>query len=528
MYIYVYPSSSTSESRNSSNLEPETFIDFFCSKVENIRNLIQQARNAFSADPLFSDRPHLGELWSTATDVEPEEVRKILSSMPSKTSPLDIFPAEFLKSCSDVFGQVIAILANKSFREGRFPTYFKSAQISPLLKKPGLDGEVVGNYRPISNLSTVSKILERLFLARLRDHLDHSPNINRKQSAFKIHHSTETALQAILDEVYGAIDKKQVTLLVALDISAAFDALDHGTILRRLEYTFGISGAMLDWIRSYITEREQFVKLGIQCSRRVHCESGVPQGSVLGPTIFALYISPVAAVIEDFGFKHHQYADDTQLFISLDRSNTQNAIESTRDISDMVQRWFQENGLLLNPDKSEAILLGTGQRLASIELRSVDIAGAQIELSANIKSLGVTIDSKLSFDQHVRNICKSSYSNIRALRYIRSSLTRDTAASIASAIVSTRLDYCNSLLYGTTSKNIVKLQRIQNSLARVVSGKRKFDYIAPTLKDLHWLPIRERITYKVGCLTFKAKCIGQPPYLADKLHMRVNSRSLRS
>ena len=194
----------------------------------------------------------------------------------------------------------------------------------------------------------------------------------------------------------------------------------------------------------------------------------------------------------------------------------------------MVQRWFQENGLLLNSDKSEAILLGTGQRLASIELRSVDIAGAQIELSANIKSLGVTIDSKLSFDQHVRNICKSSYSNIRALRYIRSSLTRDTAASIASAIVSTRLDYCNSLLYGTTSKNIVKLQRIQNSLARVVSGKRKFDHIAPTLKDLHWLPIRERITYKVGCLTFKAKCIGQPPYLADKLHMRVNSRSLRS
>ena len=140
----------------------------------------------------------------------------------------------------------------------------------------------------------------------------------------------------------------------------------------------------------------------------------------------------------------------------------------------------------------------------------------------------MTIDPKLSFDQHVRNICKSSYSNIRALRYVRSTLTHDTAASIASAIVPTRLDYCNSLLYGTTARNIVKLQRIQNSLARVVSGKRKFDHIAPTLKDLHWLLIRERITYKIGCLMFKAKCIGQPPCLADKLHMRVNSRSLRS
>ena len=194
----------------------------------------------------------------------------------------------------------------------------------------------------------------------------------------------------------------------------------------------------------------------------------------------------------------------------------------------MVQRWFQENGLLLNLDKSEAILLGTGQRLATIELRSVAIAGAQIELSSNLKSLGVTIDLKLSFDQHVRNICRSSYSNIRALRYVRSALTRETAASIASAIVSTRLDYCNSLLYGTTAKNIAKLQRIQNSLARVVSGRRKFDDISSTLKDLHWLPVRERITYKIGCLTFKAKHMGQPPYLADMLHMRVNSRSLCS
>ena len=365
-------------------------------------------------------------------------MRKLLSSLSSKTSPLDIIPTSILKLCPDIFSEIITELANKSFSQGRFPSSFKLAQIRPLLKKPGLDEDEVGNYRPISNLSTISKIFERLFLVRLHEHLSSSSNINIKQSAFKRHHSTETVLPVILNEMYREVDRKRVTLLVALDISAAFDTLEHRTILRRLESTFGISGSMLDWIGAYITNRKQFVVVdNISSASRV-VEYGVPQGSVLGPIIFTLYTAPIGGVIEGFGFRHHQYADDTQLFISFERSNTRNASESVCEITNKVRSRFNENDLQLNPDKSEAILLGTRQRLKTIDLSSVTVAGSSINTVDKLKSLGVTIDSALTFDQHVKNVSRSSYSNIRALRQIRTAMTRDTAKAVAAAIVSTR------------------------------------------------------------------------------------------
>ena len=479
-------------------------------------------------NPLAYDASHSGDAWSLITEVTTEEVAKILSSMPSKTSPLDILPTTILKSCSDIFSVVISTMANLSFSEGRFPTDFKSAQLKPLLKKPGLDDDVLANYRPISNLTTISKVIEKLFLHRLNDHISKSRNLNMRQSAFRCHHSTETALQAILNDVYRSVGRKQLTLLVGLDISAAFDTLDHATLLKRLEHTFGISGAALAWVSSYLAGRTQFVKIGEKSSTTHSCCYGVPQGSVLGPVLFTLYTSPVAGIIEGAGLRHHQYADDTQLYVSFGRDSKDRAVESIEELTAIVRDWFQSNGLMLNPDKSEAVLIGTRQRLSTVDLPSISIAGTTIDLSDNLKSLGVTIDGDLTFDRHVRNLCKTSYFNIRALRQIRSSLTRDTANTVASAIVSTRLDYCNSLLGGITNENISRLQRVQNSLARIVSGSRRIDHITPILRDLHWLPIKSRIEYKIGCLTFRAKVTQQPSYLAALLVPHQPARALRS
>jgi hypothetical protein len=397
-----------------------------------------------------------------------------------------------------------------------------------LLKKKGLDEDMPCNYRPISNLSTISKILERLFLVRLNDHLTRSSNLNAKQSAYRCHHSTETALQSILNDIYREIDRKKVSLLVALDISAAFDTLEHNTLLRRLQSTFGISGHMLDWIRSYLTCRHQFVKVLTSCSTARTGDSGVPQGSVLGPVLFTLFVSPVARVIERAGLLHHQYADDTQLYVSFTRGDEQVSTRLIEETTDKVRDWFQQNGLQLNPDKSEAMLLGTRQRLATTELHSIHVAGSTIELVPNLKSLGVTIDSGLTFDKHINNMCKASYFNIRALRHIRSALTRETAGSVAASLVQTRLDYCNSILTGTTTKNLSKLQRVQNSLARVVTGHRRNEHITPVLADLHWLRVEDRIKYKLCCITFNAKNLRQPSYLADLIQPYQPVRLLRS
>jgi len=163
----------------------------------------------------------------------------------------------------------------------------------PLLKKAGLDWSLPVNYRP-TKLSTVSKVLERLVLARLRAHLTNSKNFSKRQSAYRKGHSTETALLDVLDSVHTAADSKEVTLLIGLDLSAVFDTVCHSTLIKRLQTEFGVSGTALSWIQSYLQDRTQFVKPGQHRSPETTLEVGVPQGSVLGPLLFAVYCSPVS------------------------------------------------------------------------------------------------------------------------------------------------------------------------------------------------------------------------------------------
>ena len=285
------------------------------------------------------------------------------------------------------------------------------------------------------------------------------------------------------DDFYCAADGRSRSLLILLDLSAAFDTLDIDTLIRRLQWTFGINGLALDWIRSYLTGRLQFVRVGEKRSDKVTCEFGVPQGSVLGPILFTLYVAPVANVIASHGVCHLQYADDTQLYIAL---KDEDSIVKLQNCADDVYNWFAQNGLSLNPEKSEAILLGTGARLRQEQpISSISIAGSDVDIRDSVRSLGVTIDSGLTFNQHVDYICKTSAYHIRSLRHIRKFIDTDAAMSVATALVGARVDYCNSLLYGTSKRNIDKLQRLQNSLARAVTGTGASEHITPVLKKLH-------------------------------------------
>jgi len=239
-----------------------------------------------------------------------------------------------------------------------------------------------------------------------------------------------------------------------------------------------------------------------------------------------LYVAPIAAVIRSFGVNHAQYADDTQLYISIKSDSN---LTSIQKCFDAVHDWFAANGLALNPSKSEATIIGTGAKLRTdCKIDAVLLGDARIPIAECVKSLGVSIDSTLSFNQHVENVCKASHYHIRALRHIRQCLDDDTARTVASSMVGARLDYCNSLLYGTTTTNINKLQRVQNSLARVVTGNRRYDHITPVLAELHWLKIQDRITFKIALLTFKALTTNRPAYLTELVSFHAPVRVLRS
>ena len=266
----------------------------------------------------------------------------------------------------------------------------------------------------------------------------------------------------------------------------------------------------------------------------------IPQGSVLGPLLFVLFISPVVDVIGLIPdtqnvsgiVSFHQYTDDTQLYIGANSSTLAAQITSIEACTQRVHDWLLNNGLHLNPSKSEAIAFSNPRSKPLVALaesvETITVAGSPIKLQSSIKSLGVYLDSHMSFDKHVSEICKASYFHIRALRHIRSSLTTEAAKMVAVAIVSSRLDYCNSLFAGTSASNLARFQMVQNTLARVVAQKSRYCHIPPVLAGLHWLPVRHRIDFKIATTAFKVLHHQQPSYLARILPRYIPSRSLRS
>ena len=506
-----------------------TIASFFHDKVQKIKAAIHTKLNGVPPDPLREDRLFSGVSLQDLPEVTDDEVRRLLSSMQGKSSPRDFISTTLLKDCSDAFCSIIARLANLSFKEGSFPSRFKVAQITPLIKKFGLDPEDPASYRPISNLNTISKVLERLFMARLIPHV--SPLLNTLQSAYRPHHSTETALLKISSDMFDAVESGCVTVLVALDLSAAFDTIDHSVLIRRLQHTFGVNGAALDWLKSYLNGRSCFTKVRDASSVTSTSDTGVPQGSCLGPLLFSLFTTPLGDVITQFSVKFHQYADDTQIYLAVSRENSSSAVSNLMACTTAVYNWLLHNTLALNPDKSDAAMFGTAQRVQSLQdqnLVSVSVAGTPITLTDHIKSLGVTFDTRLSFDKYVGEVCKGCYYHIHGLRHVRAAMSVETANMVACAIIGARLDYCNSLFSGMSDANFDKLQRVQNSLARVVAGTRRRDHITPVLAQLHWLPVKARVIFKIATMVFKIRRTHQPSYLAEMIEEHKPQRSLRS
>lgn len=506
-----------------------SFSKFFVDKIANLKLLISH-KASLTPPFLQSSPPFTGTPLSSLPPVTSIEVLRLLANIPCKSSPMDFVATSLLKSCRSTFADIIAKLANMSFSEGVFPTRFKIAQITPLLKKEGLDKASPSNYRPISNLNNISKILERLFLNRIQSHVTSCPNFNSHQSAYRRHHSTETSLLYTISHICHAADAGCCTLLVSLDLSAAFDTVDHTILSRLLSDSFGFRDSVIDWINSYLSNRSQYVRIGSATSSLVPLTSGVPQGSVLGPILFTIYTSPIAHIASSHNVLQQQYADDTQLFISLSPGNVSQSLTALEICLSDLCSWFYINGLALNPDKSDAVLFGTQQRLRSFpSISSINVAGSSICLSDHVKILGVILDNKLTFNSHVDSLCRSSFFHLRSLRYIRPSLNLDIAKAFGSAIIGSRLDYANSILYNTSSSNIHKLQRVQNALSRVVLGSSTSSRnSAHNLHLLHWLPIHYRILYKLSVLTFHSHFRTSPTYLSSLISTYTPSRSLRS
>ena len=513
----------------------EEFSVYFSTKIADIRSSLDSLAKSRNSDSAVEEESFLSLYGESCCldrllPVTAEFVINLILSSPAKSCCLDPLPTPLLKKFVSTLAAPITRIVNSSLASGRFPDSLKHAVITPLLKKPSLDPQDMASYRPVSGLSFLSKLIERVVLFRLSSHVAEFNLLSPSQSAYRTNYSTETSLLSIQNDLLVAADAGLGSALLLLDLSAAFDTVDHRILIERMATAFGVSGSALNWFRSYLFGRTQSVKaLGVT-SFPVPLPFGVPQGSVLGPCLFNIYTSPVPAIAAVHGVKLKQFSDDTQGYVHfhLDSHHQTMALGSLSACSADIEDWFTANRVKLNFGKSLLLYTIPPRKASAIVLSPLVVGDSVLPPSNQARNLGVTFDSELTMVPHVNGICKCAFFHLTLIGRIRKYLDTKSAKSLVHALVLSRLDYANSLLFGLPKTLMVKLQRVQNAAARLVVGAGRYDRVSDHIKNLHWLPVEQRVVFKTAVLTFRCLNDSAPVYLSDLVKLYKPTRDLRS
>jgi len=371
-------------------------------------------------------------------------------------------------------------------------------------------------------------VLEKAVAARLKHHLRTNNLLEPLQSAYRQYHSTETALAKVHNDLALALDKKKACLLILLDLSAAFDTIDHDFLLQRCASLFGITSTALAWLKCYLSNRSQRVLVGGCSSKAKSLKCGVPQGSILGPLLFIMYTTPLGSLLQQQNTDYHLYADDTQLYLKFEPADFGAAAVHMENAIRMVHSWMSHNMLKLNTSKTEVLVIANKQHLESFRDASLRVGGDDIKLTSTARNIGVTFDSTLSMIPHINSSARSANYHLRNIGRVRKFLTKAATEQLVHSLVTCRLDYGNALLVNVPKCHLSKLQTVQNTAARIITGTTKYEHIMPLLRSLHWLPIDARIKFKICLLTYKALHHQAPVYIEDMIKPYIPSRSLRS
>ena len=419
----------------------------------------------------------------------------------NKSTGIDGISATHLKSAKNEIAPYITKLINMSFQSGVFPDEWKSSKICPLFKKG--ETSFICNYRPIAILPVVSKLIEKVAHKQLYTFLSMHNILCNSQFGFRAGHSTSAALGALTDDWLRFIDIGQIIGAIYVDLKRAFDTVDTrvmSTKLRRI----GCSDMVISWFNSYLNNRKQRVAVRGTLSDEHSVSLGVPQGSILGPLLFLIYIDDLVQALKHCSVI--MYADDTTLYVHS--KSLQDIQSKLQEDMNSLKEWLCVNKLKLNTDKTKFMLIGTTKKLSCMSAEeniTIEFDGDVIERCAQIKCLGVIIDEHLSWSYHVDYICKKVYGSLSMLRRVRPYVDTNTLKILYLCIVQSHLDYCCEIWGLRFHMHTERLLKLQKRAARLIL---KCSFYTPSKEMFHklkWLPFNDRVTY-FKCV-FMYRCI---------------------
>lgn len=422
-------------------------------------------------------------------EVTEADIKKLLLSISTKAVGSDNLCIQMIKLILEVLVPIITHLINYSLVTCRFPTDWKKTYVIPLPKTSNPSS--LSHFRPISILPILSKILENVVQRQLSNFLLSHNLLSPFQSGFRPGHSTVSALIKVSDDIRCAMNNKLLTILTLLDFSSAFNSVDYDILLGILS-SLNISAPVVSWFDSYLRGRSQCIRLNECSSDWCDIVMGVPQGGVLSPLLFSVFINCITHVLS---CNFHLYADDLQLYRHFKVESVVEAISLLNVDLYNVNNWAKSFGLLVNPSKSQVLIIGSSHMLNLLDclsLPAVTFNDVPIPYATSAKNLGVIFDNHLSWKSHVNAVSKKVNFTFQSLKRLQKFLPHYTKVTLAQALLLPLLDYADICFLDANEELLNKLERLQNLCIRFIYGLRKYDHVSTYRSQLKWLPIRKR------------------------------------
>ena len=437
-------------------------------------------------------------------------------------SNLDILniDCKLLRLSASAVAPSLSKIINLSISSGTIPDDWKTSKVTPIYKGKGPTDDC-GNYRPISVISHIAKIMEKVVLRQLKTYLEEHKFISNCQSAFIKNNSTTTAIHRIISDVLEGINEDELTAMCFIDLRKCFDTIDHEILLKKLSM-YGISGATFSWFENYLKGRKQCVKLDGAMSTFLDIVIGIPQGSILGPILFLLFINDLPNCIS--GSQCNLFADDTVIYAQSNSPLTAQTILQ-EDIHN-IAKWFNKNRLHINASKSSCMVLSTRQ----INDVDVIINDTPLTVDNKVKYLGVTISKDLTWNHHIANVCKKLGHGIQLIRKLKQILPLNDLITLYKTVIQPHIDYCLTVWGYAPACQLNRVQRLQNKMFRMMTGNYDWNTsISGILKDFNIPNISQRRDYFNGVQMYRSLHGTLPDYMSDQIHYvhELNVRETR-